>query len=81
MFLISIHEYDEAKLHTSGVAVTINGQPQILKRDGDYLTYEGNRCKILSANSDGGLLDFICASHGAENQPHVLVDAFGCHEL
>ena len=81
MFLISIHEYDEPNLDTSGVAVTIHGEPQILKKDGDYLTYSENRCKILSVMNENGLLSFVCASHGAENQPHVLVDVFGVHEL
>ncbi|HVX15925.1 MAG TPA: hypothetical protein VHC22_32375 [Pirellulales bacterium] len=77
MFLISIYQDDEHMLDTSGVTVTINGHPQILKRDGDYLTYKGYRCKILSVTSENGLLSFVCASHAAESEPHVIVGLSG----
>ncbi len=77
MLLISVKREELPKLHTSGVAVRINGKPETLKRDGDYLTYEGNRCKILSARDEGSLLAFTCASDGDENEPHVIVSPNG----
>lgn|GEM_PF-2755515 len=77
MFLISVKREELPKLRTGGVAVRINGKSQILKRDGDFLTYAANRCKILSATNNGDLLAFVCASHGDENEPHVIIGADG----
>ena len=77
MFFISVKQEDLPHLQSAGVAVRINGQPETLHRDGDYLTYGTNRCKILSAQDKGELVSFVCASHGDEDEPHAIIRADG----
>jgi hypothetical protein len=51
MLTISIPTGDLARLGNEGCDVRINGKPTLLKREGDYLCYGTNRCKILDVLS------------------------------
>lgn len=77
MLVIAIPESDLATLHT-GVHVRINGEAEVIKREGDYLCYAECRCKILEERPilDGAgvpCISFACASHGQENESHTII--------
>lgn len=77
MFLISVKNKDLPQLRSVGVAVRINGKPETLRREGDYLTYAENRCKILHSKYDPDMVSFTCASHGDEHEPHIVIEEDG----
>ena len=77
MFLIGIEKARIAEL-TEGTAVRINGHNMALRREGDFLIYEGedgveNRCRILIEHENDIALNFACASHEQEDERHVVV--------
>lgn len=77
MFLIGIEKKRVAEL-AEGTAVRINGFITTLRREGSYLVYydeDGveNRCRILMEDEDDIALNFACASHEQEDEPHVIV--------
>ncbi len=80
MLQICIPVSDLANLNSSaGVPVRINGQPQQIRREDDYLIYGPNRCKILREAQvvDGrgeNCISFSCASHGMEDDRHTLIE-------
>ena len=73
MLLIPIPQTDMSSLNGDGCTVRINGQETLLRREGDYLCYGENRCKILDEHFNGENVQFFAASHGAENEPHLIV--------
>lgn len=73
MFIIPIPQNDIPLLNSGGCNVTINGQQTILRREGDCLCYDDNRCKILDEHESGDNVQFSAASHGAEDEPHVII--------
>lgn len=73
MLMIAIPQTDIPLLNGEGCNITINGQQTVLRREGDYLCYGENRCKILDEHVNGGNVQFSAASHGAEDEPHVII--------
>jgi len=73
MFMISIPKKDMPLLNAVGCNVTINGEQTVLKRDGEYLCYDDNRCKILEEVLSGNKVQFVAASQGDEDEPHVVL--------
>ena len=73
MFMIAIPQTDIPLLNNKGCNVTINGQQTVLRREGDYLCYGEDRCKILDEHVAGDNVQFCAASHGAENEPHCII--------
>lgn len=73
MFMISIPKKDMPLLNADGCNVTINGKQAVLKRDGDYLCYDDNRCKILEEGLSGNKVQFFAASHGDEDEHHEII--------
>jgi hypothetical protein len=73
MFLIAIPQTDIPSLNGDGCNVKINGQQTLLRREGDYLRYGENRCKILEEVVSGENVQFCAASHGAEEEPHEIM--------
>ena len=73
MLLIAIPQTDISLLNGDGCNVKINGQQTVLRRKGDYLCYRENRCKILEEFVSGENVQFFAASHGAEDEPHVIM--------
>ena len=74
MFLIAVSVADVSSLDAGGVDVTINGKKTLLSRDGDYLCYDDNRCKVFESFTEGDLVQFVAASHGDEGEPHCIVN-------
>jgi hypothetical protein len=85
MLWISIPKTDLGLLATEGVNGKINGLNTVIRREHDYLCYDGNRCKILKevptlagVRQDDGTIGqtasvtFFCASHGEEDEPHQI---------
>ena len=72
MLTISIPTTDMPLLDEDGCNVTINGKPTVLRREGEYLCYEENRCKILDQHNSGDMMQFTAASDGAEDERHVI---------
>jgi hypothetical protein len=72
MLVISIPNHEVNNLDL-GVPVRINGTETILTRDGDYLCYEGKRCKIIDESPCGDLVSFAAASDGMEHEPHAVI--------
>ena len=72
MFIIAIPKNDIPLLNGDGCNVTINGQSTVLRREGEYLCYAENRCKILDEHVNGENVEFSAASHGAEDEPHFI---------
>ena len=73
MFVIAIPQTDISLLNGDGCNVTINGQQTTLRREGDYICYGEKRCKILDEYDSGENVQFCAASHGAENEPHLIM--------
>lgn len=73
MLLVSVQKCDIPALTNSGVPVKINGRPETLTRDGDWLCYENNRCRIIDEWCDETVATFAAASHGDEDEPHSVI--------
>ncbi len=73
MFMIAIQQNDLTLLNGDGCNVTINGKQTVLRREGDYLCYDDNRCKILDEHISGDNVQFAASSHGNEDEPHVVL--------
>lgn len=73
MFMIAIPQDDIPLLTAEGCNVTINGEQAVLRRNGDYLCYGDKRCKILDEHVSGKLVQFTAASHGDEDEPHLII--------
>ena len=77
MFLIGIEKERIAEL-AEGTAVRINGHSTILRREGNHLIYQDedgleNRCRIFMEDEDDLAINFSCASHGDEDEGHVII--------
>ncbi len=73
MLVIGILKRDVPALTECGVPVIINGTPETLTRNGDWLCYGDNRCRIIDEVDDGRMVSFAAASHGCEDQPHIVI--------
>ena len=81
MFVIGIEKARIAEL-AEGKASRINGHDTTLRCDGDYLIYKDedgkvNRCRILMVTEDEELFHFTCASHGQDDERHLVVTLDG----
>jgi hypothetical protein len=81
MFFVSIPASEMPQLEAEGVAMRINGRPELLRRKGDYLHYGGmtdgeQRCKILSLEINKGLASYTCLSHGQDEATMISVGGF-----
>ena len=77
MLLISIPNTDIPDL-SEGVPVKINGRPETIRREGGYLCYGDNRCKILDERSITDAvgvpcISFTCASHGMDDGGSITI--------
>lgn len=73
MLIIAIPQADIPLLNGDGCNVRINGQATVLKREGEYLCYEENRCKILDEHDAGENVQFSAASDGDEDEQHYVL--------
>lgn len=78
MLMIGVPKTEIAALDAVGTPVQINFHPTVLRRRGGYLLYvddEGieNKCKILDSFVVGDQVRFSAASHGAADEPHVVI--------
>ncbi|MCH7686074.1 MAG: hypothetical protein IH899_05235, partial [Planctomycetes bacterium] len=64
MLTIAIPQTDIPLFNGDGLNVTINGQPTVLRREGEYLCYGEHRCKILDEYVDGENVEFLAGSYG-----------------
>lgn len=72
MLTLSIATTDLEKLPT-GVKCRINGQERTVTLDGNYLVYEGNRCRMFSVlPAEPGLVNFCAASDGCGDELHCI---------
>jgi len=75
MLMISVPRDRVPDLSGPGHKCSINGHKTLLRLDGQHLTYEDdagtlNRCKLLSSQPDGGLVHYMAASHGDDDERH-----------
>jgi hypothetical protein len=77
MLMISIPKADVPALKDAGVQCKVNGESVTMRFKDGYLLYRGegqdNRCKVLHQEPlPNGLVSFMAASHGDENEPHSI---------
>ena len=78
MLMIGVPKTEIAALDAGGAKVRINSHHTTLRRQDGYLLYvdEGgveNRCKILDSFVAGDQVMFSAASHGQEDENHVII--------
>ena len=77
MLIIAVPKTDISALETTGYRCRINLEAVLLRRDGDYLCYDGegtnHRCKILTSIDEGERVQFYAASNGDEGKHHEVV--------